>query len=449
MKILHDKTHIHNLRDDALEIYHAALAAADPHAAVLRVMHREGERLFVQDREYDLSRYRRALVIGFGKASPAMARAVEEIIGDRVERGLVITKYEHTAPLEKIDLHHAGHPLLDEAGLRGTHKLLELVDTATVDDLVIGIISGGGSALLELPVDGISLADLRAMTSVLLRAGVPINELNTIRKHISQVKGGQLARRAGQAQIISLILSDVIGSPLDTIASGPTAPDPTTYADALSIIDRRGLRTQLPASIIEHLQAGAGEEIPDTPYADDPMFARVQNVLVADNAIACDAAVEKAQALGYNTLMLTTYLQGETRDVAQAFVAIAKEIAKANRPVARPACVIASGETTVFVRGIGKGGRNQEFALASAIEIAGMRNVVVLSCGTDGADGPTDATGAIVDGATVARATELGLVPRAFLANNDSYHFFKPLGDLIFTGPTGTNVNDIVVVLVQ
>lgn len=436
-----------NLRNDALEIFRAALNAAQPRAAIHRVMQRDGNRLRVQHREYALSR--RVFVIGFGKAGATMAQAVEEILPS-IERGVVIVKYEHLAPLQKIELHEAGHPLLDENSLRATQKILDVLDAATPDDLIVCLISGGGSALLELPVAGISLADFRAATDVLLRAGATINELNTVRKHLSQVKGGQLARRANGAQIVALILSDVIGSPLDTIASGPTAPDSTTFADALNVIARRNVRAQLPASVVEQLERGARNEIPDTPKSDDEIFARVQNVVIADNAIACEAAVNQARALGYHTLLLSTFVQGEAREVAKVFTAIAKEIAQTNRPVTRPACVIAGGETTVTVRGRGKGGRNQELALAAAIEIAGMDapRVVVLSGGTDGTDGPTDAAGAIADGATLVRAAEREIDAQKFLADNDAYNFFAPLGDLVITGPTNTNVNDIIVTLV-
>jgi glycerate 2-kinase len=439
-----------NLHDDAITIFRAALTATDPRAAIQRTMHCEGNRLRIQEREYDLAHVRRVFVIGFGKAGATMAQAVEETLGvPRIERGVVIVKYGHSAPLAKIELCEAGHPLLDENSLRGTQKILALLNQATPDDLIVCLISGGGSALFELPVAGVSLEDYRAATDVLLRAGATINELNTVRKHLSQVKGGQLARRANGAQIIALILSDVIGSPLDTIASGPTAPDATTFADALAIIERYNLRAQMPASIVQHLERGAQNKIADTPKADDEIFARVQNVVIADNALACDAAVHHARGLGYNTLLLSTFIQGEAREVAKVFAAIAKEIATTDRPMTRPACVIAGGETTVTVRGNGKGGRNQELVLAAAIEIAGMHKVLVLSGGTDGTDGPTDAAGAIADGTTLPRANERGMDARTFLSNNDAYHFFAPLGDLLITGPTGTNVNDVMVMLVQ
>ncbi|HEX7594452.1 MAG TPA: glycerate kinase [Anaerolineae bacterium] len=436
-----------NLRESALAIFRAALDAADPRVAIHRVVQRDGETLRVGARAYDLTRGR-VFVIGFGKASAAMAQAIEEICGDKIARGAVSVKYAHTQSLQKIELYEAGHPLPDANSLRATQAILSVLGEARADDLVICLISGGGSALLELPVAGVSLDDLRAATQVLMHAGATINEMNALRKHLSQVKGGQLARHAGGAQIISLILSDVIGSPLDTIASGPTAPDSTTFADALAVIEHRGVRAQLPASVLQHIERGARA---DTPKGDDPLFARVQNVIIADNAIACAAAMRAAKTHGFNSMLLTSYLQGEAREVAKVLAAIAKEIAASNQPVARPACVIAGGETTVTVRANGKGGRNQELALAAALEIAGMAspNVVVLSGGTDGSDGPTDAAGALADGTTLTRAAARGMDARAFLSNNDAYHFFQPLGDLIITGPTHTNVNDVMLVLVD
>jgi len=437
-------------RAAALTIFRAALDAADPRKAVQRALQRTGNRLRVQSREYDLARVKNVFVIGFGKASATMAQAVEEILGDKITRGWVTVKYGHTAPLatDKIHLHEAGHPLLDQCGLDGTQRILEILDSATENDLIVCLISGGGSALLELPIAGVSLADLRATTDALLRCGATINEINALRKHISQVKGGQLARRAAKSHVIALVLSDVIGSPLDTVASGPTAPDSTTFADALGVIEQYGLREQIPAHIVAHIARGARGAIPDTPKEGDPIFVRVQNVVMADNAIACDAAVQAARRLGYSPLLLSSFVQGEAREFAKILAAIAKEINASGRPIAKPACVVCGGETTVTIRGKGKGGRNQEIALAAAIEIARMRDIVVLSGGTDGTDGPNDAAGAIADGETVARASTIGMDARAYLANNDSYNFFQPLGDLLITGPTGTNVNDVTVLIV-
>ncbi len=436
-----------NLRDSALAIYRAALDAADPRAAIRRAVQREGDTLRIDMRKYDLSRGH-VFVVGFGKASAAMAEAIEGICGDKIARGAVSVKYGHTLPLRKIQLLEAGHPLPDANSIHSAEEILDVLRGARESDLVICVISGGGSAILELPVDGISLDNLRVTTDTLLRSGATINEMNAIRKHLSQVKGGQLGRYANGAHIVSLILSDVIGSPIDTIASGPTAPDSTTYADALDVIDRRGLRTQSPVSVIHHLERGTHGEIPETPKGNDPMFARVQNVIVADNTIACNAALEASRERGFNALLLSSFIQGQAREIAKMLAAIAKEIAQSNRPVPRPACIIVGGETTVSIRGTGTGGRCQELALAAAIEIAGIDNGVILAGGTDGTDGPTDAAGAIVDGTTVVRAAERGLDARAFLSNNDAYHFFQPLDDLIMTGPTNTNVNDVMLTLV-
>ncbi|MBI3537187.1 MAG: glycerate kinase [Chloroflexi bacterium] len=433
-----------SLRASVRAIFRAALDAADPRAAIQRAVKRNGDQLRVADRAYDLARVRDIYAIGFGKASAPMAQAIEEILGERIARGAVNVKYNHTAPLKKILLHEAGHPLPDENSLRGTEKILAILGDATPDDLIICLISGGGSSLLELPARGISLNDLRVTTDALLRSGATINELNAVRKHLSQVKGGQLARRANGAQIISLILSDVIGSPLDTIASGPTAPDATTFQDAINVIEQRELKNILPPAIVTHLQRGARGEISDTPKPTDPIFARAQHAIIADNALACDAAMRAANEMGFNARLLSTTIQGEARDVAKNFAARAKEIASRESQV----CLIAGGETTVTVRRQGKGGRNQEFALASAIEIAGTENIFILSAGTDGTDGPTDAAGACADGKTIARASALGLNARAYLENNDAYNFFQPLGDLFITGATNTNVNDVMIALI-
>ncbi len=436
------------LRQSALAIFRAALAAAEPRAAVRRVLRREGDRLWVEGREIDLARIRRIRIVGFGKASAAMAQGVEDVLGDRIEGGVVTVKYGHVAPLKVVSLHEAGHPLPDANGLAGTERILGVLNEAEPEDWVICLISGGGSALLEQPVEGVTLDDLRVTTDALLRSGATINEMNALRKHLSRVKGGQLARRT-RAPLLSLILSDVIGSPLDTIASGPTSPDGTTFRDAWQVIERRGVAARLPDSVVRHIERGVRGESPETPKADDPLFARVQNVVVADNAIACEAALYEAQAQGYHAQLLSTFVQGEAREVARVLVSLAREVAASGRPVARPACLVAGGETTVTVRGDGLGGRNQELALAAAIELAGSASeVVVLSAGTDGSDGPTDAAGAIAEGGTVARAAALGLDASAFLDRNDSYHFFQPLGDLIMTGPTNTNVNDVMLVMV-
>ncbi|MGB8645366.1 MAG: glycerate kinase [Anaerolineae bacterium] len=433
------------MRADALAIFHTALAAADPRAAVLRTLKREGDTLTIAGQAFDISRGR-VLVIGAGKADAPMAQAVEDVLGDRIHAGAVTVKYGYTAPTGRIKLSEAGHPLPDENGRRATRAALDLLSGLTADDLVLCLLSGGGSALFELLVAGVTLDDLRALTTALLKCGATINEINALRKHLSQVKGGQLARLAQPARVVSLILSDVLGSPLDVIASGPTAPDASTFSGAQGIIEKYHLSTQVPASIRAHLERGVRGEIPDTPKQDDPLFARVLNVIVADNESACSAALEAARGHGYQARLISTTVQGEAREVGSGLAQEAKKIRDGGQGL--PACLIAGGETTVTIRGEGKGGRSQELALAAAIEMAGVERAVILSAGTDGTDGPTDADGAIADGTTLARAQAQGLDARRFLAANDSYNFFQPLGDLMMTGPTNTNVNDLMIVLI-
>lgn len=426
------------LRRHALRIFRAALTAADPREAILRRM-----------RRYNLRRFQNIYLVGAGKASARMAAALEHVPGLRITGGLVNVKYGHTAPLRWVELLECGHPVPDENGLAGAKRIAEIARQAGRRDLLLCVISGGASALLPLPAEGISLADKQATTEALLACGADIHELNTIRKHLSAIKGGQLARLAWPATVIALVLADVIGDDLDVIGSGPTVPDRSTFAGALEIVRRYGLLERVPGNVRERLERGGAGEIEETPGPGDPAFARVRNVIVGSNRIAVDAAARASRALGYRTLVLSTMVQGETRDVARVHAAIAREIRASGHPVKPPACIISGGETTVTLcDGHGLGGRNQEFVLAAARDIAGMENVVVLSAGTDGTDGPTDAAGAIADGRTVARASEMGLSAAEGLARNDSYHFFEPLGDLIRTGPTGTNVMDVHVVMV-
>jgi len=313
---------------------------------------------------------------------------------------------------------------------------------------VFCLLSGGGSALLPAPSPGITLEEKQRVTSLLLECGASIDEINVIRKHISRLKGGQLARLVASATLITLVLSDVVGDRLDVIASGPTVPDPTTYQDCLEIIRRYNLLAHLPASVCSHLQRGQVGELSETPKATDPAFAGCQTVIIGSNRLALQAARVEARARGYRTLILSSSIEGETRQIARMHAAIAREIRQSGEPLAPPACVIAGGETTVTIHGDGTGGRNQEFALAAALDITGLDNVVILSGGTDGTDGPTPAAGALADGHTVARARALGLAPETFLRRNDSYHFFHALDDLLITGPTGTNVMDMHILLV-
>lgn len=436
------------LRRFALKIFRAALDAADPVAAVLRHVCVSQDTLIVGRRRYRLDSFRNIYVVGAGKASAAMAQAVEKLLGRRITGGLINVKYGHTGPLRRIELNECGHPVPDEAGVRGARRIAALLESAGKDDLVLCLISGGGSALLPSPAPPLTLAQKQEATRLLLACGANIHEINALRKHISTLKGGQLARLAQPATVISLLLSDVIGDDLDVIASGPTAPDASTFATARAVLEKYDLLDKVPAAVRERIEQGVAGQIEETPKSGDPIFQRVQNLVVGSNALAVEAAAAKARDLGLRPLILSTRIEGETREIARMHAAIAKEALLSSRPVRPPACLISGGETTVTIRGDGLGGRNQEFVLAAALDLAGYRGVVVLSGGTDGTDGPTDAAGALADGSTVARAEALGLRPQEFLARNDSYRFFDALGDLLKTGPTKTNVMDVRLLLI-
>ncbi|MBK7929194.1 MAG: glycerate kinase [Bryobacterales bacterium] len=431
----------------ARRIFTAALKAADPIEAVGRYFRREGETLIAGGKRYALGSFDSILVIGAGKASAAMAQAVERALGKRISAGWINTKYGHGAPLKRIHVHECSHPVPDEAGVEGARRIVELAESAGPRDLVIALISGGASALTPSPAPPITLAEKQETTKLLLACGANIHEINAIRKHISTFKGGQLARAAAPATVIALMLSDVIGDSLESIGSGPTAPDPTTFASCVRLLEGYAIDKKVPAAVLRRLREGAAGEVAETPKAGDAAFARVRNLIVGSNALAVDAAAAEARALGYRTLVLSTRIEGETRDVAGMHAAIVKEIRAARRPLTEPACLISGGETTVTIRGDGLGGRNQEFALACAIDLAGMPDVCALSGGTDGTDGPTDAAGAIADGGTLDAAAAAGMDARAFLARNDSYHFFDRLGLLLKPGPTRTNVMDVRILL--
>ena len=436
------------LKTSAKNIFRYSLKAVDPFYAIKKRVKLVEDNLWVEGFPYRLKDKKRILVIGAGKASASMAQAVERILGPRIHKGVVVTKHGYVAPLRRIQLLEGGHPLPDKGGMEGTRRILKLISNLDQNDLVICLISGGGSALLVSPSPGISLKDTKELTDQLLRCGADIKEIDAIRKHISQVKGGRLAQMAHPAHVVTLILSDVIGSRLDSIASGPTAPDTTTFSDCLKIIQKYKLIDRIPPSILAHLKKGVQGKIEETPKQGSPIFKRVKNFIIGSNSLALEAAKQKADALGFNTAILSRPVSGDTTRAAVKHASLAERIQEKGDPISPPACLISGGETTVKIRGKGLGGRNQEFVLVGATKIAGLENVVMLSAGTDGTDGPTDAAGAICDGKTTRRALRKGLDPKQYLNNNDSYHFFQKLKDLLKTGPTNTNVMDIHLVLV-
>lgn len=437
------------LRRRVLRVLEAALNAVNPYNAVLQAMRWDGNALVVMDKRYDLGAFHRIFVIGAGKAAVPMAQAVETTLGDRIDSGLVVTKTDHGGPTERVRVAEASHPVPDEAGVAAGKEILTLARQATADDLVIALISGGGSALLVAPAEGITLSDIQAMTDALLACGATINEINTLRKHVSGVKGGQLARAVAPATLVTLVLSDVIGNPLDIIASGPTAPDTGTWRDAWVVVEKYGLEDRLPPAIVQRLQAGIRGEIPDTPKPGDPIFEKGQTLVVADNRRAALAAMAQAEKEGFQSLLLSTFVEGEAREVAKVLVALGQEVQDSGHPIPPPACLILGGETTVTLGAHpGQGGRNQEIALAAALRLAGTSGITVVSLATDGTDGPTDSAGGLADGGTVARGAAAGLDAAAHLRNHNAYPFLLATHDLLRTGPTQTNVNDLMFVFV-
>jgi glycerate 2-kinase len=436
------------LRADAREIFAAGIESADPFPAVMKFLHLENDSLRAGACTYDLSSVQNIFIAGGGKAAARMALALEASLGGRITGGVIVVKYGHQLQLEKIDVIEAGHPIPDVAGFNGARRIMELARGCRESDLLFFLASGGASALLPCPAEGLSLADKQRTTEVLLKSGASIKEVNAVRKHISQIKGGRLAQMAAPAPLVSLILSDVINDSPEDIASGPTAPDSSTYGDCLNIIRQYDKGRRIPTRVVDLLQRGAKGEITETPKPRDAAFEKVQNIIIASNGSALIAAQQRAQALGYKTLVSSNSLDGESRIVARSHSILVKEILRENRPVSRPACLIAGGETTVTVCGDGLGGRNQEFCLAAAMAIDGLDGVVVLSGGTDGTDGPTDAAGGIVDGTTIARGRAQKIDAGIHLARNDSYHFLQATGDLLLTGPTLTNVMDLQITLI-
>lgn len=443
-----------NHQENLSEIFRAALAASDPCQAVISATKLEGNNLSAGDNLYRLDAFERILVIGAGKATARMALAIEEILGARIAAGLIVVKDGHTAKLSIVEQVEASHPIPNQAGEEGTRRILEMARAADDKTLVICLLSGGASALLVAPADGLTLRDKQETTALLLNAGAPIGDLNAVRKHLSAVKGGRLAQVAYPAQVVTLILSDVIGNRLDVIASGPTAPDGTTFADAWFIIKKYGLQEKIPPHVADYLQRGIAGTAPETLKEADPSMLLTRNVIVGGIKQALAAAKARAGLIGFPAKTLTSELQGEAREAARmlAHGAIATQ---AGMSPGEWICLLYGGETTVTVKGGGHGGRNQELALAFALETDGRSGIYLLSAGTDGSDGPNDAAGAVVDGNLAERARQLGLDPVRYLENNDSYGFFQQFDALsgesshYKTGPTGTNVMDVQLILLE
>jgi len=423
-------------RHHALQIFRAALRAVDPHQAVLDHLSFDGRTLKAGRKRYRLSDFDSIQVIGAGKASAAMAQAIERLLGRRVSGGFINVPDGISTHLRRIELQPCGHPIPDQRGVDGAKRILEIARAAGPRGLIIALVSGGASAMLPTPAPPLTLEGKQELTKRLLASGATIHEMNTVRKHLSLIKGGQLAQAVFPATLLTLLISDVVGDNLEVIGSGPTVPDPSTIADAQRVLERYNV--PLPDAVAMH----------ETPKPGDPVFVRASELMIASNKQAVAAAAKQARELGYRPMVLSTTIEGETRDIASMHARIAREILESGRPVRRPACLLSGGETTVTVRGKGLGGRNQEFVLAAALALGSSGPVTILSAGTDGIDGPTDAAGAIADSSTLPRASELGLDPRQLLDNNDSYHFFEPLNALLKTGPTGSNVADLRVLLI-
>ncbi len=430
--------------DHTRTVIAAALEAVAPQRAVLRHLSREGEWLRAGARDYHLPDFRRVLLLGFGKAAVAMAQAADTVLGERLTGGTIVTNHGHRVNLRNVEIVEAGHPLPDDSSIAGAERILASVGTPGEDDLIIVLISGGGSTLFTLPTPGISLAELQWMNERLLRSGADIHQLNTVRKHLSQVKGGNLARRLYPARVVALLLSDVVGNDESVIASGPLSPDGSTFAQAWETLGQFGLRGDLPQSVRARLRRGMHAELDENPIAGDRAFERVQSLLVGDNEEAARGAVKQAIELGFSARLLTPSLGGMARKAGRWIVQQARE-ARAYGAVGKPICLVAGGETTVKVRGDGKGGRNQELVLAAALEMDPEKDerARLVCLATDGQDGPTDSAGAVAEADSLARGVAAGLDARAHLRNNDSYSYFSALDDLIITGPTGTNVSDL------
>ena len=435
-----------NVRTMLKQLLLAGLEAADPETAIRRAVRVRNNRLRVGAREYNLSGFSRIICIGAGKASGAMAAALERQLGARVEGGLVVVTDGHAGKTKRIQLIEARHPVPDYRSEQAARRMVRLLESLSERDLVLVVLSGGASSLLAAPAVGLTLKEKQLTTRLLLRSGATIQEINTVRKHLSGIKGGRLAG-ATIATVITLILSDVPDDDPATIGSGPMAPDPSTFADAKRVLDAYGIRNRIPPAVRRHVDRGVRGRITDTPKPGEALFSRIQHHVIGNNRAVIEYMAKRARALGLRPLILTTTLSGEARDMGTLFGNLAREMRRSGNPVRPPACLLAGGELTVTVKGKGIGGRTQEFALAAASSIDGLSRVFVAGFGTDGIDGPTEAAGAIVDGQTISRAKQKGVSFEMALRENDSYGFFHRVGGHVITGPTGTNLNDVYMIL--
>jgi len=437
-----------NNREIAENIFMAGVRSVLPEKLISGIMRLEGSILTISDHKILLDNIKNIYVIGAGKASAAMGHYVESILGDRITGGHIVVKYGYSCKLKRIKVSEAGHPIPDENGFKATEEIIKISAQAFENDLVICLISGGGSALLTDLPEGILPEELYIVNNLLVRCGATINEINSVRKHLSLVKGGQLARIVKPAQLVTLVLSDVTGNPLEVIASGPTVPDPSTFKDALKVIEDYALATDITSGVLNYLKDGASGIHPETPKPGDPLFSGTMNFLAGTNSIALRAAKNKADSMGFKTNIIDSELRGDVENVCESVISTAISF-KNNNEIQKPVCLLYGGETTVRVKENGHGGRNQHLALSASIRLKDLPGITLLAAGTDGTDGPTDAAGAVADSETVIRASSLNIDPVNYLGEFDSYNFFKRVGGHVFTGPTFTNVMDLLIVLVE
>ncbi|HOI30299.1 MAG TPA: glycerate kinase [Melioribacteraceae bacterium] len=438
------------LKKNLNEILNAAIDSVKPSELIRRTVMIEGNQLVIKNNKFPVDSYKNIYLLGAGKASAAMAYEFEKLLGPKISSGVVSTKYGHSLPCSRIKVIESGHPVLDENGLRAGKEMLELAERCGENDLVICLLSGGGSSLVEsLPAE-FSLPELQEVFRILLGCGANIEEMNIVRRHLSKIKGGILAEIIFPATCVSLILSDVINDPLEAISGGVTSPDPSTFEDAYNVLNKYNITKSIPERIHTYITNGIKGLIPETVKPGNIIFKNVTNIILGNNKEALKNARDRAVSLGYNTIIYSEDLQGEAREIGKLFASIAKEIHGDGNPVPAPACVLIGGETTVTIRGKGSGGRNQEVVLAALLEMKNHKfEYIIASCGTDGTDGPTDAAGAFVSDQIISKSENLKLDPAEYLSTNDSYNFFAKTGGLIITGPTGTNVMDIAVILIN